>query len=68
MRVKECARNAINARWNRDNNYDSELIVRDEDNNYDGQLIVCDGDFGTAVEQMVTSAISSPVWDTLSEM
>ena len=34
----------------------------------DGQLIVGDEDFGTAVEQMVTSAISSPVWDTMSEM
>ena len=34
----------------------------------DGQLIVCDADFGTAVERMVTLAISSPVWDTISEM
>ena len=34
----------------------------------DGQLIVCDQDFGTAVERMVTLAISSPVWDTILEM
>ena len=31
-------------------------------------MIVCDQDFGTAVERMVTLAISSPVWDTILEM
>ena len=46
MTVKECASYASKFRWNREKNYDSELIVRDEDNNYDGQLIVCDEDFG----------------------
>ena len=63
MRKKSAlrARSAINARWKREKKDDDAIDAA-------GQLIVCDEDFGTAVEQMVTSAISSPVWDTMSEM
>ena len=35
---------------------------------WNGETIVCDMDFGIAVEQMVASAISSPVGDTMLEM
>ena len=35
---------------------------------WNGETIVFDEDFGIAVEQMVASAISSPVWDTMLEI
>ena len=35
---------------------------------WNGETIVFDSDFGIAVEQMVASAISSPVWDTMLEI
>ena len=35
---------------------------------WNGGTIVCDMDFGIAVEQMVASAISSPVGDTMLEI
>ena len=55
--------NAADARWNK-----KKKKKDDEAIDAAGQLIVCDADFGTAVERMVTLAISSPVWDTISEM
>ena len=33
-----------------------------------GETIVFDEDFGIAVEQVVASATSSPVWDTMLEI
>jgi len=35
---------------------------------WNGETIVFDSDFGIAVEQMVASAISSPVGDTMLEI
>ena len=55
---KESARNAINARWGKQNKDDATIYG----------TIVFDSDFGIAVEQMVASAISSPVWDTMLEI
>ena len=52
---------ARNARQNREKKDDDAIDAA-------GQLIVCDEDFGAAVEQMVTSAVGSPVWDTMSDI
>ena len=35
---------------------------------WNGETIVFDEDFGIAVEQVVASATSSPVWDTMLEI
>ena len=57
------AQNAADARWNKEKKKKDDEAI-----DAAGQLIVCDQDFGTAVERMVTLAISSPVWDTILEM
>ena len=55
---KESARNAINARWGKQNKDDATIYG----------TIVFDEDFGIALEQVVASATSSPVWDTMLEI
>ena len=93
---KESARNAINARWGKQNKDDATIygtIVPAANMNlefnassqggggssncsndatssshWNGETIVFDSDFGIAVEQVVASATSSPVWDTMLEI
>ena len=55
---KEKAKNAANARWGKQNKDDATIYG----------TIVFDEDFGIAVEQVVASATSSPVWDTMLEI
>ena len=55
---KESARKAANARWGKQNKDDATIYG----------TIVFDEDFGIAVERVVASATSSPVWDTMLEI
>ena len=55
---KEKAKKAANARWGKQNKDDATIYG----------TIVFDSDFGIAVEPMVASARSSPVWDTMLEI
>ena len=55
---KEKAKNAANARWGKQNKDDATIYG----------TIVFDEDFGIAVERVVASATSSPVWDTMLEI
>ena len=55
---KEKAKKAANARWGKQNKDDATIYG----------TIVFDSDFGIVVEQVVASATSSPVWDTMLEI
>ena len=55
---KEKAKKAANARWGKQNKDDATIYG----------TIVFDEDFGIALEQVVASATSSPVWDTMLEI
>jgi hypothetical protein len=96
MTVKECARNAANARWSKPGKDDATIygtIAPAANMNlefnassqggggssngsndatsssvWNGETIVFDSDFGISVEQVVASATSSPVWDTMLEI